>query len=87
MGEAFLQLQIIFHRHLCADAAMRGDFTVFCLEYRKQAGLNRQPRQLDGVRWVCAPTQRARYVDVDVTRPVDAHRLGHFRLQIAQIGH
>ena len=79
-------LQIVGDRHLAANLAAAGDLAVLGLEHRKQAGFDREPRQPDRVVRGRAPAERARHVDVDVARAVDAHRLDHLALEVVQVG-
>ena len=86
MGEALLRLEIILDRHRPADLAAAGDGAVLGLEHREQPAFDREPRQADRVVRRRAPAERARHVDVDVARAVNAHRLDHLALEIVQVG-
>src|SRR5215468_3840652 len=56
------------------------------LEYRKKPAFHRQPGEADGVVRRRAPAKRARHVDVDIARAVDAHRLDDLLLQVVEVG-
>ena len=86
MGEAPLRLQIVLDRNLPADLAAAGDGAVFGFEHREQPALDGEPRQTDGVVRGRAPAERARHVDVDIARAVNAHRLDDLALEIVQVG-
>src|SRR3546814_6897753 len=47
MGEAFLRLEVLLHRYPAADFRHRRHLAAFGLEHREDAGLARQPCQLD----------------------------------------
>src|SRR5271169_2790353 len=71
MCEAALQLQIVLHRNRVADLAHLRDLAVLGLEDRIEATLDGQPRQPDSVVRSRSPAERARHVDLDVTRAVN----------------
>src|SRR5450432_2127426 len=73
MRKALLQPQVVFNRHLAADLGAARDFAVFRFEQWEQARFDREPGDLDGVGRLRAPAQRARHMNVNVARTVDAH--------------
>ena len=87
MREALLRPQVRFDRHAVADLRHRRDFAMLGFEDREDAGLARQPRQLDRVLAGRAPAQRAWHQDVQVARAVQGHRRLDLFLKVAQVSH